>query len=151
MDPGELLLPLDVLRDGDVHASEPNHALARGCLDHLGQLRDLRGCGRSSAAINFSSFLKESCVDRHSVGEAFNPCIFQLVQLFSPWTSFTLASRYMAPSPFVVADSFLHHAPILAHLTGGIRWPGLGLLRVRTTLSFEIKSTENLSLIFLWP
>jgi len=31
MDPGELLLPLDVLRDGDEHASELNHALVQGC------------------------------------------------------------------------------------------------------------------------
>lgn len=28
--------------------------------------------------------LKENCVDGHSTGEALNPCIFQLVQLFSP-------------------------------------------------------------------
>ena len=85
------------------------------------------------------------------MGEAFSSCIFQLAQLFSPWTSFMLASRYVGPSPLAVADSFLHHAPILAHLTGGILWPGLGLLSIRAALSFEIKSIENLSLICPWP
>lgn len=114
MDPGELLLPLDVLRVGDAHASELNHALAQGCLDHPDQFRG------SSAAVNFISFLEGSCVDGCSMGEAFSPCIFQLAQLFCPWTSFMLPSRYVAPSPLVVADSFLHLAPILAHLTGGI-------------------------------
>lgn len=150
MDPRELLPPLDVPRDGDVHASELNRTLAQGCLDHLGQFKDLTGCGRSSAAINFSSFLEGSCVEGRSMGEAFSPCIFQLAQLFSCWTSFTLASRYVAPSPLVVAGSFLHYAPVLAHLTGGILWPGLGLLSLRTALSFEIKSTKNPSLIFIW-
>lgn len=56
-----------------------------------------------------------------------------------------LATRYVAPSALVVADNFLHHA----HLTGGILQPALGLLRVRTALSFQIKSTENQPLVVL--
>lgn len=62
-----------------------------------------------------------------------------------------MANRYMAPGLLVVAGSFLHQAPILAHCTGGMLWPGLGLLSARTALGFEINSTENLSLIFRWP
>lgn len=39
----------------------------------------------------------------------------------------------------------------LFQLSGGVLWPGLGLLRVETALCSERNSTEKLSLIFLWP
>lgn len=109
-----------------------------------------RGFGRSSAATDCQQLWDGGCVGGHSMGEAFRLCTCW--QLSSPlWTSYSLPSNYMMPCPLLVADGFLHHVPIPAHLSGGVLCPGLDLPRVGTALSSEMNSTEKLSLIFLWP